>query len=73
MPKEIQPPKVVAMVYYLATHPLDLEFFLRERKPCTMEQMFLYAQEIEDNIWACGNLPYQNIYANLGINQHKQE
>ena len=32
-----------------------LAFYLKERKPCTLELPFLYAQEIEDNVWACRN------------------
>ena len=55
MPKEIWPPQATTMVYYLRALSVVLAFYLKERKPCTLELMFLYAQEIEDNVWACRN------------------
>ena len=55
MPKEIQPPEATAMVYYLKALSIFLAFNLKERKPHTLKLMFLYAHEIEDNVWACRN------------------
>ena len=41
------------MVYYLRALSIVMAFYLKERKPYTLELMFLYAQEIEDNVWGC--------------------
>ena len=55
MPEEIRPPEAATMVYYLKALSIALAFYLKERKPCTLELMFLYEQEIKDNVWACRN------------------
>jgi len=58
-PIEICPSEVAANVYSaLACHP-DLGIYLRERKSPMLEQMYIDAEEIENNIWACGKLPNQ--------------
>ena len=55
MPEQIRPPEAADMVYYLKAHSIVVAFYLKKRKPNTLNQMFLYAQEIEDNVWACRN------------------
>jgi hypothetical protein len=44
-------------VFYTATHHHpDLVLYLRERKSLSLQQMFVDAEEVEDNLRACGNL-----------------
>jgi hypothetical protein len=60
MPIDIRPSEVVARVFYTATHHHPyLTLFLRERRSLTLQQMFTDAEEIEDNLRACGNLSDQ--------------
>lgn len=42
------------MVYCSKAYLIDLYFYLKERNPL----VFLYAQEIEDNLRACGKIAY---------------
>jgi hypothetical protein len=56
MPKDIQPSEIVARLFYTTTHHPDIAFYLRERKSLTLQQMFTNAEEIEDNLQACGKL-----------------
>ena len=55
MPEEIRAPEVAAMVYYLKALSIVLAFYLKERKPSTLKLMFIYAQEIKDNVWVGRN------------------
>jgi hypothetical protein len=69
MPMEIQPTEVTAMVQYtIAQHP-DLVLFLRERRSSSLQHMFTDAEEIEDNIRACGRLLNQVLDKDL---EHEQ-
>jgi hypothetical protein len=56
IPKEIQPIEATSMLHYGTSFHPDLSFLLMERRPITLQQMFNNAQEIEDNLQACGNL-----------------
>jgi hypothetical protein len=56
MPKDIQPSKIVAMLYYIKSQHPDLVFYLRERRSSSLEQLFVDAREIEENFWACDRL-----------------
>jgi hypothetical protein len=47
MPKDIQPSEVVAMLFYNSSSS-HLAFYLRERKPLTLQRMFIDAEEIEE-------------------------
>ena len=49
------------MIYYASTlQQFDLVLHLRERKPSSLQQMFLDAKEVEDNVRPCGNLVIWN-------------
>jgi hypothetical protein len=57
------------MLYYLeAQHP-DLVLFLRERISSSLAQLFVDAEEIEENFWACNKLQNQVYVEDL----HAQE
>jgi hypothetical protein len=54
MPLDIQPPEVIARLCYVTTlHPY-FSLLLLERRSVTLHQMFIDAQEVEDNLKACG-------------------
>jgi hypothetical protein len=56
MPIEIQPIKVASMVQYtMAQHP-NLFLYLGERKSPSLQRMFVDAEEVENNLWACAQL-----------------
>eukprot|EP01018_Ginkgo_biloba_P001504 Gb_17813 [translate_table: standard] len=71
MPTEIQPSEAAAKVYYTAAHHLDFAFYLRERRALTLEHMFIDAEEIENNLWACGKLPQRSFHE--GIHRESPE
>jgi hypothetical protein len=83
LPKEVQPPEVVAMLHYVTTFQSDLSFLLMERKSMSLQQMFNNAQEVEDNLQACQRPQNQNLKSvanteNDGVAEeheivHKQE
>jgi hypothetical protein len=53
---KICPTEVDSMVQYsMAQHP-NLFLYLRERKSPSLQQMFVYVEEVESNIWACAQL-----------------
>jgi hypothetical protein len=60
LPKEIQPPEGAAKLYYATTLPSKLFLFLSERRSATLQQMFIDAQEVEDNLRAGRKLSYQD-------------
>jgi hypothetical protein len=60
LPKAIQPPEGTAKLYYATTLPSNLFLFLSERRSATLQQMFIDAQEVEDNLKACRKLSYQD-------------
>jgi hypothetical protein len=71
MPLEIRPSEIVAMVYYIeAQHP-NLVLFLRERRSSSLAQLFVDAEEIEENFWACNRLRDQAYVEDL--HAHEQE
>jgi hypothetical protein len=57
-PINIRPFEAAARVFYTTTHHHNpyLTLFLRERRYLTLQQMFTDAEEIEDNLRACGKL-----------------
>jgi hypothetical protein len=57
MPLEIRPYEIIAMVYYTLAQHHELFLYIRERKSSSLEQMFINAEEIEENFRACGRLP----------------
>jgi len=71
MPKDIQPLEVVAMLYYTIAHHPNSDFYLRERKPLTLHQMFIDAEEIEENLRACGKLPNQ--ISDEDLNEYEED
>jgi hypothetical protein len=68
---EILPSEVASKVYYALAHHPNLGFYLRERKYSTLEQMFIDAEEIENNPWTCGMLPDQ-IEEDLNTEEKKE-
>ena len=50
MPKEFQPLKNAAKIYYAAAFPPDLSLLLLERKSTTLQQMFTDCLEVEENL-----------------------
>lgn len=56
MPEEIQPPEGTAKLYYAMAFHSDFSFYLLKRKSVSLQQMFSNAQEVEDNLIACGKL-----------------
>lgn len=60
MPKEIQPLEGASRLYYASTFPPDLSLLLLERKFVTLQQMFVDALEVEDNLKACRKLSYHD-------------
>ena len=61
MPIEIRPTEIVAMIQYtMAQHP-DLFLYLKERKSPSLQQMFVDAKEVENNLQVCGKLHDQII------------
>jgi len=67
MSVELRPLEVTTKVYYALAHHPDSAFFFRERKSPTLEQMFIDAEGIENNLWVCGKLPGQIKDENLHI------
>jgi hypothetical protein len=69
----IRPFETIAMVLYTATHlHPDLVLYLRERNSLSLEQMFVHAEEIEDNLRACGRLPNQVLNEYLQVEEHEK-
>jgi hypothetical protein len=59
-PIDIHPSESIARVFYTTTHHYPyLTLFPRERRYLTLQQMFIYAEKIEDNLRACGKLSNQ--------------
>jgi hypothetical protein len=83
LPKEVQPPEVVAMLHYVTTFQSDLFFLMMERKSMSLQQMFNHAKEVEDNLQACQKPQNRNLKSventeNDGVTEehevvHKQE
>ena len=77
MPLDIWPPEVVArLCYVIDLHP-DLSLLLLERRYVTFKEMFIDAQEVEDNLRACGKFLDQvkdeEWNANIVDNEDEQE
>jgi hypothetical protein len=77
MPLDIQPPQAAARLCYVTT--LDPKFSLLhlERRYVTLQQMFIDAQEVEDNLKACRKFSNQvkdeECNANIVDSEHEQE
>ena len=77
MPLDIWPPEIVARLCYVTT--LDPKFSLLhlERRFVTLQQMFIDAQEVEDNLKACGKFSDQvkddEWNADIVDSEHEQE
>ena len=56
---EIRPTKTVSMVYYVMDHHSELVLHLRERKSISLSQLFMDAEEVEENLRACGRIQSQ--------------
>jgi hypothetical protein len=69
---EICRSEIVAKVYYALAHHPDLELYLKLRKSSTLQQMFIDAEEIENNLWDCGILLDQ-IKEDLNAEDKKEE
>jgi hypothetical protein len=65
--------KRASKVYYALAHHPNLDFYLRERKSSTLEQMFIDAEEIENNLWACGKLPGQMKDEDMDTKEQREE
>ena len=50
IPKEVQPLKNAAKIYYVAAFPPDLSLLLLERKSTTLQHMFTDYLEVEENL-----------------------
>ena len=77
MPEEIQPPEGTAKLYYAMAFHSDFSFYLLKRKSVSLQQMFSNAQEVEDNLIACGKLSNKLEDAALSLkkceNRHGQQ
>ena len=49
MPKEVQPLENTSKIYYAATFPPELSLLLSEGKSATLQHMFTYCLEVEEN------------------------
>jgi hypothetical protein len=47
---EIKPSETAAMVYYIVSQHSDLVFYLREIKSTSLSQLFMDAEEVEENL-----------------------
>jgi hypothetical protein len=52
MPIEIRPTDTAAMVYYVMDQHSELVLLLRERKSTYLSQLFMDAEEVEENLQA---------------------
>jgi hypothetical protein len=73
LPVEIHPFEAATKVYYALAHHPDLDFYLREIKSPTLEQMYIDAEEIENNLWACGKLPGQMKNEDMDTEEQREE
>ena len=60
MPKEVQPLKNAAKIYYAATFPPELSLLILERKSTTLQHMFTNCLEVEENLKMSKNLSGQD-------------
>ena len=60
MPKEVQPLKNAAKIYYAAAFPSDPSLLLLERKSTTLQHMFVDCLEVEENLKMSKKLSYQD-------------
>lgn len=51
MPIEIRPSEATAKIYYIAAHHPNVAFYIREMRSLSLKQMFMDAEEIENNLW----------------------
>ena len=51
----------------------DLVFFLLERKPSSLRQLFEDAKGMEENIWACKMLGYQAYVEDIQAYEQEEE
>jgi hypothetical protein len=56
---EIKPSETTAMVYYIVSQHSDLVLYLRERKSTSLSKLFMDAEEVEENLRACGRIQSQ--------------
>jgi len=56
IPRDIQPSEATTRLYYPTTFHPSLSFILMERKYLTLQQMFIDAQEIKENMKVYGRL-----------------
>jgi hypothetical protein len=54
MSLDIRPPETPSRLFYVKSLHPDLSLLLIESRYVTLQQMFIDAQEVEDNIKACG-------------------
>jgi hypothetical protein len=50
LPLEIKPSETASMVYYIMYQYSDLVLYLRERKLTCLSQLFMDAEEVEENL-----------------------
>jgi hypothetical protein len=77
MPLNIRPPEAAARLCYVTTLHPNFSLLLLERRSTTLQQMFIDAQEVEDNLKACGNFLDQvkdeEWNADITDSKHEQE
>jgi hypothetical protein len=56
---EIRPTETAAMMYYVMAQHSELVLLLRERKSTSLSQLFMDAEELEENLRACGMIQSQ--------------
>ena len=59
IPKDIQPLEGISKLYYATYFHSYLSLLFLERKFVSLRHMFSDAQEIEDNLQACGKISQQ--------------
>jgi len=57
MPRDIQPPPVATMLHYERTFHSNFSYLLMNRIYVILQQMFIDAQEIDENLQACEKIP----------------
>ena len=72
MPIEIRPTEIVAMIQYTMEQHPDLFLYLKEIKSPSLQQMFVDAKEVENNLRVCGKLHDQIIDKDFNVQEMEE-
>jgi hypothetical protein len=72
-PKEIQPIEFASMLQYATTLSANMYLLLLERKSVTLQQMFIDAQKVEENLSSCGKFLDQVEDKKLNVEEYDSE